>query len=110
VIRGRYPASLAGLALACLAKDPAARPTMPELAERLTAAAAERPRRRRWLWFAAAAAVIVIACGVAVAAPSLLDPLCGDWFGAPVFRFVRRGAHAAHAAVFPAPPRPHSRR
>ena len=105
VIRGDYPASLATLALACLAKDPAERPTMPELAERLTAAATERPRRRRWLWIAAAAAVV--ACGVAVAAPSLLDPLCGDWFGAPAFRFVRRGAHAAHAAVFPAPARSH---
>ncbi|HMG56134.1 MAG TPA: serine/threonine-protein kinase, partial [Kofleriaceae bacterium] len=39
VIRGRYPAALAGLALACLAKDPAARPTMAELAERIAAAA-----------------------------------------------------------------------
>jgi serine/threonine protein kinase len=108
VIRGHYPASLANLALACLAKDPAERPTMPALAEHLAAAAEERPRRRRALWIAAAA--IAIACAVAIIAPSLLDPLCGDWFGAPAFRVARRGARAAHAAVFPTPPRPHPRR
>jgi len=107
-IRGGYPASLGNLALACLAKEPAERPTMTELAERLAAAAEERPRRRRWLWLTAAAVALV--CAVAITAPSLLDPLCGDWFGAPAFRLARRGARAAHTAVFPEPARPHPRR
>jgi len=105
-LRAGYAASLGPLALACLAKDPAERPTMPDLAERLAAAAEERPRHRRWPWLAAAA--IAALCAIAIAVPSLLDPLCGDWFGAPAFQLARRGARAAHAAVFPAPPRPHA--
>ena len=114
VLREGYPAPLAGLALACLAKDPAERPTMAELAEQL--AAASRARPRRWLLPWLAAALIAILCAVAIAMPSLLDPLCGDWFGAEPFRLARRAAYTAHAAVFPAPaskphppppPRPH---
>jgi serine/threonine protein kinase len=108
VLRPGYPAPLAPLALACLAKDPAARPTMSELAERLAAAAQARPQRRLALWIAAAA--VIALCAVAIAAPSLLDPLCGDWFGAPAFRLARRGALAVNAAVFPTPTKPGSRR
>jgi len=101
VIRGRYPAALAGLALACLAKDPAARPTMAELAERIAAAARANPRSRRAWWIGLA--VVALAIAAAIAAPAVLDPLCGDWFGAPAFQLARRGARAAHAAVAPAP-------
>jgi len=50
-IRGRYPSSLASLAMACLAKDPAERPTMAEVAERLRAPRARR-RLVRALWIA----------------------------------------------------------
>jgi serine/threonine-protein kinase len=106
VIRGRYPAALASLALACLAlaclaKDPDARPTMAELADRLAAASHAshaRPRRVRVRWIAGS--VLAILSVLVIAAPSLLDPLCGDWFGEPAFRLARRAARAAHAAVF----------
>jgi hypothetical protein len=112
VIRGRYPASLASLAMACLAKDPGDRPTMTEVAERLRA---PRSRRRlvRALWIAPL--VVAALCAVAIAMPSLLDPLCSDWFGAAPFRLARRGARAAHAAIFSepagpaAPAKPHAR-
>ncbi len=97
VVRGRYPAALAGLALACLAKDPAERPAMTEVAERLAAAA--WPRRLLWLAILLAA----ILCAAAIAKPSLLDPLCGNWSGAAPFRLARQAARHAHAAVFPAP-------
>ena len=100
VIRGRYPAALAGLALACLAKQPADRPAMAEVAERLAAATRPRPRIRRLLWLAIPLAALL--CAAAIAVPSLLDPLCGDWFGAAPFRLARRAARDAHAAVFPA--------
>jgi serine/threonine-protein kinase len=109
VIRGRYPAALASLALACLAKDPDIRPTMAELAERLGTASRVRPRRVRALWLALA--LLAVLCAAAIAAPALLDPLCGDWFAADAFRLARRGARVAHTAIvaeFPA--RPHSRR
>jgi serine/threonine-protein kinase len=101
VIRGGYPAALAGLALACLAKEPADRPAMTEVAERLAAAARPRPRARRLLWLAIP--LVALLCAAAIAVPSLLDPLCGHWFGAAPFRFARRAAHAAHTAVFRAP-------
>jgi serine/threonine protein kinase len=101
VIRGRYPAALAGLALACLAKQPADRPAMVEVAERLAAATRPRPRIRRLLWLAIPLAALL--CAAAIAVPSLLDPLCGDWFGAAPFRLARRAARDAHAAVFPRP-------
>jgi serine/threonine-protein kinase len=106
VIRGRYPASLAALALACLAKDPADRPTMAEVAARIRTASHARTRIARLVWIAVA--LVVILCALAIALPSLLDPLCDDWFGAEPFRLARRGARAAHAAVFSTPPeRPH---
>jgi serine/threonine protein kinase len=101
VIRGRYPAAVASLALACLAKDPADRPTMTQVADRLAAAAQARPRARRALWIAIP--LVALVCAVAVAAPSLLDPLCGGWFGAAPFRRARDAARAAHAAVLPGP-------
>jgi serine/threonine-protein kinase len=104
VLRPGYPPALASLALACLAKDPDGRPTMAEIAERLAAASDARPRGRRVLWIAVA--LLAILCALAIALPSLLDPLCGDWFGAAPFRFARRYARAAHAAVFPTPPPP----
>ncbi|HEX3765760.1 MAG TPA: serine/threonine-protein kinase [Kofleriaceae bacterium] len=98
VIRGRYPAALAGLALACLAKEAADRPTMADVAERLAAALA-RPRRRLW-WLAIPPAIAAAACAAAIAVPSLLDPLCGGWFGASAARAARDAAHTAHVAVF----------
>jgi serine/threonine protein kinase len=110
VIRGRYPAALASLAMACLAKDPDARPTMTEVAERLGAASRVRPRAVRVVWIAAS--LLAILCALVIAVPSLLDPLCGDWSGAAPFRLARRAAHAAHAAAFaefPDKPRPRVR-
>jgi hypothetical protein len=74
---------------------------MAEVAERLAAAAQARPRARRLLWLAIPLAALL--CAAAIAVPSLLDPLCGNWFGAAPFRFARRAAHTAHAAVFRAP-------
>ena len=97
VIRKHYPAALAGLALACLAKQPADRPAMADVAERLAAAARPRPRRRLfWL----AIPLVALLCAAVIAVPALLDPLCGNWFGAAPFRFARRAARDAHAAVF----------
>jgi serine/threonine-protein kinase len=98
VIRKHYPAALAGLALACLAKEPADRPAMAEVAERLAAAARPRPRARRLLGLAIV--VVALVCAAIIAVPALLDPLCGDWFGAAPFRLARRAAHSAHATVF----------
>jgi serine/threonine-protein kinase len=117
VVRGGYPNALAQLALACLAKDAAARPSMAEVAAALDQA--QRPpgalrvawravrrfaRRaiRRLLLIAIAA--LVVASIVAIAAPQLLDPLCNDWFGGASFRLARRGAQAAHDAIFGASP------
>jgi len=104
VVRAGYPAALGALALACLAKDAAARPTMAEVAERLDHAQQRRPR---WTWRALKIALLVVlaACALAIAVPSVLDPLCQDWFGAAPFRLARRGAHAAHNAVWPSSPR-----
>jgi serine/threonine protein kinase len=99
VIRGSYPAALAGLALACLAKEPGDRPAMSEVAARLAAATRVRPRTRRLLWLAIPLAALL--CAAAIAVPALLDPLCGNWFGAAPFRLARRAAHDAHAAIFP---------
>jgi len=107
VIRGSYPSALAGVALACLAKDPADRPTMAEVAARVAAASRARPRVRRLLWIAPL--VLAALCALAVAVPSLLDPLCGDWFGAAPFRLAQRGARVAHAAIFGEPARPRAR-
>ena len=99
-VRPPFPGALGKLALDCLAKDPAARPTMARVAERLAAAALVRPHRmRRIALFAAAALALVTA--VAIAAPQLFDPLTGRWFGAPPFRALQRGARAAHEAIVP---------
>jgi serine/threonine protein kinase len=98
VIRGRYPAALASLALACLAKDPNDRPTMTEVARRLGTASQARPRIVRVVRIAIP--VLAILCALVITVPALLDPLCGDWFGAAPFRWARRAAHAAHATVF----------
>jgi eukaryotic-like serine/threonine-protein kinase len=54
-----YPASLAELALACLAKDPMARPTMAMVADRL--AATSLVRSRSWTWIILAAAAVIAA-------------------------------------------------
>jgi hypothetical protein len=56
--------------------------------------------------------LLAILCALMIAVPSLLDPLCGDWSGAEPFRWARRAARAAHAAVFsefPVKPHPHPR-
>jgi len=113
VIRGRYPAALASLALDCLAKKPDDRPTMTQVAARLSTAAHARSRVARLLGIAALL-LAAVSAGVIVR-PSLLDPLCGDWFGAPAFRVARLGARTTHAAIFAEPPdkpaaRPHERR
>jgi serine/threonine protein kinase len=106
VLRDGYPPALAGLALACLAKEPGERPTMAQVAERLAAASQVRRRVVRVRWVAIP--LVAILCALAIGVPSLLDPLCGDWFGAPAFRQVRRGARAAHEAAFSElRPRPH---
>ncbi|HEY5921106.1 MAG TPA: serine/threonine-protein kinase [Kofleriaceae bacterium] len=62
-VRAPYPASLATLALACLAKDPSDRPTMAEVANRLDATTLVQPRS--W-WWLALAVVLVIAAAVAL--------------------------------------------
>jgi serine/threonine-protein kinase len=105
VIRRGYPAALGALALACLAKDAADRPTMAEVAARLDRA--KKPRRRlvrlvyRGLWrvLRIALPLAVALAVVAIAVPSALDPLCGDWALAAPFRLARRSARAAHDAV-----------
>jgi hypothetical protein len=97
-VRPPFPATLGGLALDCLAKDPAVRPTMAQVAERLAAAALRRPHRvRRYVVAAAAALVLLVALVVAV--PGVLAPLGGDWFGAAPFRALQRAAQAAHDAI-----------
>jgi eukaryotic-like serine/threonine-protein kinase len=104
VIRAGYPTTLGNLALACLAKDAAARPTMDQIAERLRRATQTRPRT--WRILRIAIPLLIVLCALAIAIPSLLDPLCRDWFGAAPFRLARRGARTAHDAVFPPAPPP----
>lgn len=59
IVRPPYPASLATLSLACLAKNPDDRPTMAMVAERLAATSLLRPRRWRWIaWIVALVAVL----------------------------------------------------
>jgi serine/threonine-protein kinase len=97
-VRPPFPAALGKLALDCLAKDPAARPTMARVAERLAAAELVRPRRFLRYAIAAAAALAVLAA-LAIAMPNALAPLTGDWFGAAPFRALQRTAQAAHDAI-----------
>src|SRR6185436_5715238 len=96
-VRPPFPAALGKLALECLAKDPAARPTMARVAERLAAAQLVRPRRILRYALAAAAALVALVA-LAIAMPRTLAPLTGDWFGAAPFRALQRGAQAAHDA------------
>jgi serine/threonine protein kinase len=97
-VRPPFPAALGKLALECLAKDPAARPTMARVAERLGSASLVRPHRVRRYAIAAAAALVLLAALV-IALPQVLRPLTGDWFGAPPFRALQRAASAAHHAI-----------
>ncbi|HSS01991.1 MAG TPA: serine/threonine-protein kinase, partial [Kofleriaceae bacterium] len=99
-VRPPFPAALGKLALECLAKDPAARPTMARVAERLAAASLVRPHRIRRIALLAAA-VLALLSAIAIAAPQLFDPLTGRWFGALPFRALQRGARAAHEAIVP---------
>ncbi len=69
IVRDPFPASLADLALACLAKAPKDRPTMVMVAERL--AKTSLVRHRRWMWIALAAAAIL----------ALLAVLAYAWLG-----------------------------
>ncbi|HEX4817866.1 MAG TPA: serine/threonine-protein kinase [Nonomuraea sp.] len=65
---------LGGLLMAMLAKDPAARPTAPQVRQTLAAVAASgpvRPRRRRWPLPAALAAVLTLGAGGWYAAAAL---------------------------------------
>jgi hypothetical protein len=48
-------------------------------------------------------AVVVALAALAIAAPSLLDPAVRRLVRRPAVRLARRGALAAHAAVFLAP-------
>ncbi len=99
VVRPPFPPALGALALDCLAKDPAARPTMAQVADRLAAASLVRPLRIRRALIIAAAALLVLAI-LLVAVPRILDPACGNWFGAAPFRALQRAAQAAHHAIF----------
>jgi len=65
-VRAPYPAALAELSLACLAKDPKHRPTMARVADRLAKTTLLQPRR--WMWFVA----ILVLVAAAVAAAFLL--------------------------------------
>jgi serine/threonine-protein kinase len=99
-VRAPYPGQLAGLALRCLAKDPADRPTMAEVAGQLAQATLVRPRRWRrvGLWAAAASAALAL---VLALHPAVLDPLCGPGFGGGAFRAIRGVAQRVHALVHP---------
>jgi serine/threonine-protein kinase len=97
--RPPYPPSLGGHPRPWHAKDPRDRPTMKEVAARL--AATTLLRRRRFLRPAVIApAALVLLVALTILVPSVLSPLCGDWFGGGVFRGWRRGAHAVHVAIF----------
>jgi serine/threonine-protein kinase len=97
-VRPPFAPALGKLALECLAKDPSARPTMARVAERLAASALIRPRRVTHIAVIAAVAVVVLAM-TAIAAPRVLAPLTGHWFGAAPFHALQRGAQAAHDAI-----------
>jgi serine/threonine-protein kinase len=60
-VREPYPASLAGLALACLAKNPEDRPTMANVADRLAATSLRQPVRWGWLMVAVVAVIVALA-------------------------------------------------
>ncbi|HTJ43515.1 MAG TPA: serine/threonine-protein kinase [Kofleriaceae bacterium] len=68
-VRPGFPASLGRLALECLAKDPAARPTMDDVAARVHAALETRARSSRLGWIA----VPLVAIASWLALPSALE-------------------------------------
>ncbi|WP_188192904.1 serine/threonine-protein kinase [Nonomuraea sp. SYSU D8015] len=80
---------LGGLLMAMLAKDPAARPTAPQIRQALSAlttgvpAAASGGRRRRWLWSAAVAGVVMLGAGGWYATAALGQPETGRFAQAP---------------------------
>ncbi len=91
-VRKGFPPALARLAARCMAKEPEARPSAQEAADILAEATRWR-RRPRWHFVAAAAAIVVVGASAAVvAAPDLLDPIAGDWFGGTSVRAVQRAA------------------
>ena len=92
-----YPPPLGKLALDCLEKEPEARPTMREVAERLHAALSWRSRRKQALWILAATLAVLIALWLAF--PHALDPLAGGWFGAPVVAALRDAALAIRGVL-----------
>jgi eukaryotic-like serine/threonine-protein kinase len=96
-VKPPYPPALATLALDCLRKLPKDRPSMQQVADRLAAMSLVRPRRRRVLAIVAAAVAAVLI--VTIAFPRVLDPLCGNWFGAAPFRKLRSGAQHVHDAL-----------
>jgi len=96
-LRPGYPPPLGRLALACLAKEPVARPTMAEVAAQLHAALAWRSWRRPARWIAAAALAGTIALWLGF--PRALAPLAHGWFGAPVVRALQDGALAIRGAL-----------
>jgi serine/threonine-protein kinase len=97
VLHPGYPPPLGKLALECLAKDPAARPTMQEVAARLHAALEWRSLRRRARWIALAALAATTVLWLAF--PHALDPICEGWFGAPAARAVRDASLAVRGVL-----------
>ena len=95
-VRPPYPATLANLALACLAKNPDDRPTMARVADRLAAASLERPRRISRILLITAAVIVVLAA-LAIALPRVLDPACS--LAGPLCT-VRDAAQDVHEAIF----------
>jgi serine/threonine-protein kinase len=90
-----YPSALVRLALDCLDKDPDARPTMAEVAERLHDAMRGRSRRRVWIFVA----VLIVLAVLWLAFPYALDPLTDGWFGAPAARALQDAALAVRALL-----------
>jgi serine/threonine protein kinase len=73
-VRAPFPTALGDLALACLAKKPADRPTMSEVADRLAAMQLSKPRR--WLRVLILLAILVAAlAGLIIARPELVEKL-----------------------------------
>jgi eukaryotic-like serine/threonine-protein kinase len=85
-LHAAYPRALGRLALDCLAKEPAERPSIEEVARRLRAVRWGRSRVRTWAPVAVPAAIALV---VWLAVPSVLDPVSEGWFGAPVMRALR---------------------
>jgi len=84
-----FPAHLAKLALDCLDKDPAKRPTMAQVADVLASTKLVRFAKLRRALLIASLVVVAFAV-LAVAVPSVLAPVPP----------LRRGAQAVHDAIF----------